>query len=236
MKIRKLSEKNALRLSIGVIVVLWLQKIIRNTFNIDSTKDSFDSMPEVFLQASVVGIVTILVVSLLLYLSKEKYKDIGFSKQNILRQLRFGFSFGVLIFIIDTFAVSPIVDVLIPKTSTGGVEMRKLFASIYYLPIWIVISLLKGGFSEELWRIFTLTRFEKYYGRAGLFFALILGSIIFGIGHLYQGIGGMISISIIGLFYALVYLRKRLALEAVCAHATFDLISVALGFIVYSGS
>jgi len=190
-------------------------------------------MSQVFLHALLFGVSTILIVILLLYLTKEKFKDIGFIRQNIMKQLRNGFFFGVLIFIADTFVISPLVRLLLPETSAAGVEMSKLFANIYYLPIWIFIALFKGGFSEELWRIFTLTRFEKCWGKFGLFFALTFGSVIFGIGHLYQGVEGLVSTSILGVFYALVYLRKRLALEAVFAHAIFDLIALTLGYLIY---
>jgi hypothetical protein len=36
-----------------------------------------------------------------------------------------------------------------------------LFADLSLLPLWILAVLFKGAFSEELWRIFALTRFEK---------------------------------------------------------------------------
>jgi len=33
----------------------------------------------------------------------------------------------------------------------------------------------------------------------------------------------------------IIFLRKRSAVEAITAHATFDIISVVLGFIIYYG-
>ena len=56
---------------------------------------------------------------------------------------------------------------------------------------------------------------------------------VFGFGHLYQGFGGMIPAMVRGLLYASVYLRKRRAFEAVSAHATFDLINITFGYILY---
>jgi membrane protease YdiL (CAAX protease family) len=103
------------------------------------------------------------------------------------------------------------------------------------LPLWILAALFKGAFSEELWRIFALTRFEKWLAKPGLIFALILGSVVFGFGHLYQGLSGLITIAIVGFLYALVYLRRRRALEAVFAHATFNMIGIGLGYILYCG-
>jgi membrane protease YdiL (CAAX protease family) len=121
----------------------------------------------------------------------------------------------------------------LPETLAQGIDMGKLFDNTYYLPVFISIALFKGGFSEELWRIFTLTRFEKIFGKSGLLLALIFSSVVFGVGHLYQGVEGMISTAIVGLLYALVYLRKRLALESIFAHAIFNMIAVILGYIVY---
>jgi len=112
--------------------------------------------------------------------------------------------------------------------------MSHLFDNIYFLPAWIFIAIFKGGFAEELWRIFTLTRFEKCCGKSGLLLALIFGAVIFGVGHLYQGVGGVISVAIVGLLYGLVYLRRRRAFEAVVAHATFDLIGITLGYMIYA--
>jgi membrane protease YdiL (CAAX protease family) len=141
----------------------------------------------------------------------------------------------VLIFIFDTFISTPIVEGLLPKTSAQGIDMGRLFTDLYLLPLWILVALFKGAFSEELWRIFALTRFEKWLGKAGLVLALTLGSVVFGFGHLYQGLSGLITIAVIGFLYALVYLRRRRALEAVFAHATFNIIGVILGYIIYGG-
>ena len=129
--------------------------------------------------------------------------------------------------------LSPVVDAFLPADLVLEVDMSIFFAEFYYYPIFVLVGLFKGGFSEELWRIFALTRFEKGFGRSGLFFALFLGSVVFGFGHLYQGFGGMVEAFVLALLYALVYLRKRLAWEAVSAHATFDVISITLGYLIY---
>ena len=124
---------------------------------------------------------------------------------------------------------------LLPATSVQGVDMSRLFRELHLLPLWILVALFKGAFSEELWRIFALTRFEKRLGRPGLILALVLGSVVFGFGHFYQGLSGLVTTVTVGFLYALVYLRRRRALEAVCAHATFNLISIALGYILFAG-
>lgn len=233
---KSLSVRNALIVSIFFIILVWIFKIIRNTIYLDSVLTLFDSMPKVLIQAFITAVLVIIFVTFFIRLSREKFNELGFRKGNFTGQLRNGILFGVLIFIADTFLLSPLLDALLPAAAVRGIDMAKLFSNTSYLILFMFIGWFKGGFSEELWRIFVLTRFEKLFGKPGLIIALILSSIIFGIGHLYQGISGLISISIIGFLYALVYLRKRSALEAVLAHATENTISIILGYIVYSGS
>ena len=91
----------------------------------------------------------------------------------------------------------------------------------------------KGGLMEEGARVFGLTRFEKAFGRSGLVIAAALGSIVFGIGHLYQGVDSAIGTGIQALLFILIYLRKRRTLEAVTAHAVYDIIGITLAYIIY---
>ena len=231
---RRIPTRTALLISVGFIVLRWSIKVVSNVGSVDTIADRLGSVQQLALSALANGAFTVLAVTLLLYLSKETYLDIGFRKQNVLKRLGIGVALGVLVFVLDTFVISPFVDALLPKTSAQGIDMSELFSNITDLPIWIAIAFLKGGFVEELWRIFALTRFERRFGKAGLVFALIASSIVFGFGHLYQGTGAVITNAIEGLLYALVYLRKRSAWEAVFAHAMFDLIGVILGFVIYS--
>jgi membrane protease YdiL (CAAX protease family) len=232
---KKTPWRNPLLVSIFVIVLVWLQELIRNVFYVDTTLALSKSMPRFLFYAFVMGVVFVVAVTLLLRYSGEKYGDIGFRRKKWCGQIATGAAFGILIFILQTFILGPIIDGLIPKTAMAGVDKRQFFDKLIYLPILIVLTSFKGGFSEELWRIFVLTRFQKLWGKSGLISALVVGSALFGIGHLYQGVGSMITVAIVGFLYALVYLRKKSALEVVAAHAVDDIISVTLGFILYYG-
>lgn len=232
---KNLQIRTVLFISAGIIVLVWIYKLIRNVFYLERILHTFESWPQLFLEASVASVLTIFTVTLLLRLAEERYRAIGFEGSAVIKQLRNGFLFGVSIFFLDILVLDPVLDALLPQNSPQGIEMSSLFKDIRFLPVFLFIGLFKGGFSEELWRIFTLTRFEKIFGKSGLILALLLSSAMFGVGHLYQGIGGMISVGTIGFLYALVYLRKRRALEAVTAHAAFNSIQIILGYIVYFG-
>ncbi len=91
-----------------------------------------------------------------------------------------------------------------------------------------------GGFTEELIRAFVLTRFDKAFGTPGLVFAVVADSIVFGIGHSYQGSNGMVRSGIAGLLFALIFLQRRRVSDAMVAHAGFDLLGIATAYALYS--
>lgn len=239
---KKPTVRNAIYLSIGIIAIGWIQKI----FNYLSTKPSLAEqwglkvkLSENLMQASLysltVGVFTFLLVYYLLKLTNENFGSLGFNKNKLGKQIAIGTLFGIGIFALDTFLISPILESLLPNAVAEGENIKHLFSKLYYIPILLFMGIFKGGFLEEIWRIFVLTRFEKAFKTAGLIFALIFFSVMFGLGHAYQGTSGIISTAILGLLDGLVYLRKRNAMEAVMAHAIFDLIAMTLGFILYYG-
>ena len=213
---------------------MWLWKLVSNIIIYDAQYFQSLSFQTVALKALGIATITILIVLGLTFLSKENFRDLGFVKEKVLKQILTGLLFGFVIFIVAQFIADPLINLLIPGVDKQGADMKNLFSNINDLPVWIILATYKAGFSEELLRIFILTKFEKAFGRKGLIFALVAGSLLFGVGHLYQGISGFISISIIGFLYALVYLRKRSAIEVMTAHAVFDLIGITLGYIIYS--
>jgi membrane protease YdiL (CAAX protease family) len=221
-------------LSLAVIVAKWIAKAITNITYVDTTFDKISSMQGLALTALTNSAFVVISVTLLLYLSREEYGDLGFHRRRLLREIGLGALFGVVMFVLDTLLISPVASALVPETASQGIDMSVFFGKLSYAPIWLAIALLKGGFAEELWRIFSLTRFEKLFGRTGLVLALIADSLVFGLGHAYQGLGAVLANGVQGLLYAGIYLRKRSAWEPVVAHAVFDLIGITLGFLIYA--
>ena len=194
-----------------------------------------ENLTQASLYILMVGVFTFLLVYYLLKLTNENFGSLGFNRNRLGKQIAIGTLFGIGIFALDTFLISPILEAVLPNAAAEGENIKYLFSRLYYIPILLFMGIFKGGFLEELWRIFVLTRFEKAFKTAGLIFALIFFSGMFGLGHAYQGTSGIISTAIIGLLNGLVYLRKRNAMEAVTAHAVFDVIALTLGFILYYG-
>src|SRR5262249_51644010 len=103
-------------------------------------------------------------------------------------------------------------------------------------PMWFASAIVGGGYGEELGRAFVLTRFEKAFGRPGLVIALVVDTIVFGIGHLYQGPSSAIIAGCSGLALAFIFLWRRRVIDAMAVHALFDLMGIAVAFAVYGST
>ena len=80
-----------------------------------------------------------------------------------------------------------------------------------------------GGLAEELTRCFSLQFFEDSFGKRGLYFAYLMSSVIFGLGHLYQGTVGVLTLFGAGLLWGWLYIRQRSLVTNILTHGLFDL-------------
>ncbi len=87
----------------------------------------------------------------------------------------------------------------------------------------VVAGTLAVGFTEELvWRGYLLTRLEEL--TASTWQALTLTSLLFGLAHLYQGIGGPIHAAAFGLVCGGGFVVTRRLGPVALAHAGYDLV------------
>jgi len=221
----------ALHASVAVVLSTWAGGLALNLYGAKEVEDLTVTLSGLAQSAWISGLISLLAVLVFLAWSRERIGDLGFHREGLIRQLAVGSWLGVLIFIGNAFALAPAVRDLLPEGSPRGIDLLGLFDDWSGLWIWIPLVTIKGGFLEELWRVFGLTRFEKAFGRAGLYAALGIGSFVFGAGHLYQGLAAGIGTGFVGLAFGVVYLRRRNAWEAVAAHAVFDLIGISIGYL-----
>ena len=83
-----------------------------------------------------------------------------------------------------------------------------------------------AAFGEELiFRGYLMNTLARILGnkKEGWIFACIINSILFGLGHTYQGISGVILLAIVGLLYALFYLGSgRNLWVPILMHGLYD--------------
>src|SRR5262245_60007345 len=92
--------------------------------------------------------------------------------------------------------------------------------------IWLftAVVVIAGGVREELQRAFLLHRFEHWLGGATV--GLVVANLAFGAGHLLQGVDAAIATATLGLFWGIVYLRRRSAVAPIVSHSGFNLLQI----------
>ena len=93
--------------------------------------------------------------------------------------------------------------------------------------IFLVVVVLGGGVREELQRAFILHRFEQCLG--GVRLGLVIFSVVFGLLHWDQGGDVAIAVGALGLFWGLLYVKRRSAVMGMTNHAGFNALQVAQG-------
>ena len=87
-----------------------------------------------------------------------------------------------------------------------------------------MVAILAGGVREEMQRAFLLRRFEQHLGGAGV--GVVILSIGFGLGHIVQGWDAVITTGLLGVFWAVLYLRRRSTVAPLVSHAGFNALEV----------
>jgi hypothetical protein len=95
------------------------------------------------------------------------------------------------------------------------------------LGLFLVAALIAGGIKEELQRAFILIRFRDHLGGSGL--GLLVWSVAFGAGHYVQGPQGVVSATLFGFMFGLVYLARRSLIAPIVAHSLYDTAAI-LGY------
>lgn len=212
---------SALYVSLAVIAAYWLYEL---------SQRSNPALPATFqeLVLAVVRnkLVVLIAIVLLLRLRNERFEAMGFSSRNWRIHLGVGLAIGLVMFVGLNVVLTSVMNSLIPHPASGASSVMSFFKESRNLLVWLPIGIFGGGLVEEMERIFVITRFEQWLGRPGLVMGIVLSSAIFGFGHLYQGLAAALSTACSGLVFALVFLRRRSAIEPVVAHAFSDVLAM----------
>ena len=215
------SRSTALYVSLAVLAAYWFYEL---------SQGSSPTVPATFheLVLAVVRnkLVVLIAIVLLLRLQKERFAAIGFSSGNWPTHLGVGLAIGVVMFVGLNVVLTSVMNSLIPHPASSAASVMSFFKQPRNLLVWLPIGIFGGGLVEEMERIFVITRFEQWLGRPGLVLGLVLSSAMFGFGHLYQGLAAALSTACSGLVFALVFLRRRSAIEPVVAHAFSDVLAM----------
>jgi membrane protease YdiL (CAAX protease family) len=127
--------------------------------------------------------------------------------------------------------VSPILKFAFPHDVVNSSRFDLLRGNLPSLLINIIITafITAGFFEEFLWRGYLINRLVDLQGKKTLLtliVAIVISSIIFGIGHFNQGLMGMVKVGLIGALLGTAFLVIRRNLwPLVIVHIILDVVS-----------
>jgi membrane protease YdiL (CAAX protease family) len=138
---------------------------------------------------------------------------------------------GVTVGIIVSFPLlMALVQLVVPIPQQDVSRFAFLRGDLPNLIINVLAMWFTAGFLEELlWRGYLMNRLVDLQGnktKLTWVIALIGSAIIFGLGHTYQGLGGVVKVTAAGLLFGAAFLTVRRNLwPVIIAHALLDTIS-----------
>ncbi len=152
------------------------------------------------------------------------------------QMILFGIFFGVLLLVVGVFTLESLQEYVTtnrPKVETIVDVPAMRQNPLYYWLTLTVVSFGFAGFREELWRVAVLAGLQKLWpgifaSRLGQFGAVAVAAIIFGFGHLGQGVLAVGMTAILGFGLGAIMVLHRSIWPAVIAHGMFDATSLAL--------
>jgi uncharacterized protein len=169
-------------------------------------------------------------IAWLLSLTGQNWRDMGVRRPDSWpRAIGLGVTAFVVIFLIDQIVVRSLLRAAdFPEANISGFSV--ITGNVWEFLYWAgPMTWLVGGIGEEfIGRAYLISRLAAVFGgssRTNWAIALVLASIVFGLGHAYQGVSGMISTGVGGALYGLVYLLAgRNIWPAVIAHGLADVL------------
>ncbi len=93
---------------------------------------------------------------------------------------------------------------------------------------WWLVCVTAGVCEEVVYRGFLLHYFHTVPFHLSLTWALVVSSVIFGIGHLYQGVAGGVQTAVIGFMFGVIFLMTGNLVIPIVVHAVMDLRVLAM--------
>lgn len=176
----------------------------------------------VFLQ----GALLIVVVAILLVRRGQSWRHIGLIAPRLADVprgiLAFVACFGLnMVLVYGLSTVSP--EIVEAHSERLGMIARQLTSGVSLAGLLVMLAFV-GVYEELFARGLLLQRCRVVLG--GTWLPVLASSLLFGLGHLYQGWMGVAQTTLIGIVLAVLTLRWGTLWPAIIAHALLDIVSV----------
>jgi uncharacterized protein len=158
-----------------------------------------------------------------LWHNNESISRIGWISNDFFKE----FILGILLFIPFVYLIS----VIEPWLQSSGLSFPKGHIPSFLKPTLTSQKIIVTGLivivaicEETIFRGYLILRFKSITGSSAI--AVILSSIIFSIGHGYEGFGGAVVVGIMGAIFAIVFLWRKSLIAPMVMHFLQDFIAI----------
>lgn len=91
--------------------------------------------------------------------------------------------------------------------------------------VWSFVSITAGITEEIIYRGLLIFAFGYLFPNLSMWLILLIASIIFGLGHIYQGLTGVIRTTVIGFLFSLIYIGLGSIIPLILLHFLADYVA-----------
>ncbi len=183
-------------------------------------------VPTVVLYLLLESWITLILLFVILKAHGESLAVLGWRTRQWATDVTYGIFLVPLLFALSGF-VNLAFRSWLPKYYTERNPLTEIIRTPHDLALFLMAAFIAGGIKEELQRAFILIRFRDHLGGSAV--GLLVWSLAFGAGHYVQGPQGMVSATLFGFLFGLIYLARRSLIAPIVAHSLYDA-SALLGY------
>jgi membrane protease YdiL (CAAX protease family) len=170
---------------------------------------------------------TVLLIALVLaflYLHGERPRDVFIGNRSVPNEIALGVPLTLAALVLAAAVLFTVQHAAPSLHSVERNPLQGLLRSPRDAWLFAVVVVLAGGVREEVQRAFQLHRFDVWLGGGAI--GVAVTSVAFGAGHMLQGKDAALATGLLGVFWGVVYLRRRSAVAAMVSHAGFNLLQI----------
>lgn len=189
---------------------------------LELAKDITDPLREIYYPTMVIQLATLLLVLFAVRSEQVTLADIGltrFTRWTVLQAAAF--------FVAANAALSILQLAISVQAPESFAEITSLLPkTLYEKIVWVILCIIVAVSEELIFRGYIITRVAQLTG-GRIWIGVLVATLSFASGHLYEGLGGFALIFIYGLMFAGLFLYARSLYACIIAHFMQDAIVLA---------
>lgn len=176
-----------------------------------------------------VGLVALIL--LLLSRARQPVAALGWVRRGIWLEVLVGVALFVALLVGSQLLAAALQSAGLSKPRTGSTGLLPS-SNFGDLLLAVVLVAVVAVAEETIFRGYLILRFKS--ALQSRFWAVLLSTVVFAIGHGYEGGAGVLTVGVIGLFFALVYEWRGSLVAPIVMHFCLDFVSIVLApFLVH---